>query len=78
MAIARAWVNTIYIPDSSRAIQSTDGPLSFPLVNLSRVITLHHDALVLTLCINDFDVHIVLVVPGSAADLLHQANEHLF
>ena len=30
----------------------------------------HYDALVLTLCINNFDVHRVLVNPGSAADLL--------
>ena len=30
----------------------------------------HHDALVLTLCINDFDVHRVLVDPSNAADLL--------
>ena len=30
----------------------------------------HYDALVLTLCINCFDVHRVLVNPGSAADLL--------
>ena len=31
----------------------------------------HYDALVLTLCINGFDVHRVLVDLGSAADLLH-------
>ena len=30
----------------------------------------HYDALVLTLCINGFDVHRVLVDPGSATDLL--------
>ena len=30
----------------------------------------HYDALVLTLCISDFDVHKVLVDPGSAANLL--------
>ena len=30
----------------------------------------HYDALVLTLCINGFDVHRVLVDPGSAIDLL--------
>ena len=30
----------------------------------------HYDALVLTLCINGFDVHKVLVDPGSAAYLL--------
>ena len=37
----------------------------------STVITPHYDTLVLTVCINDFDVHRVLVDPGSAADLLH-------
>ena len=30
----------------------------------------HYDALVLTLCINSFDVHRMLVDPGSAVDLL--------
>ena len=30
----------------------------------------HYDALVLTLCLNGFDVHRVLMNPGSAADLL--------
>ena len=69
-ATARARVNTIHILDSSRAIQPIDGPISFPPVNPSRVITSHHDALVLTLCINNFDVHKVLVDPGSATDLL--------
>ena len=30
----------------------------------------YYDALVLTLCINDFDVHRVLIDPSSATDLL--------
>ena len=30
----------------------------------------HYDALVLTLCINGFDVHRVLIDPGSAVNLL--------
>ena len=47
-----------------------DGPLSFPHVNLNRAIMPHYDALVLTLCINGFDVHRVLVDPASIADLL--------
>ena len=47
-----------------------DSPISFLPINLSRVITPHHDALVLTLCINNFDVHRVLVDPGNAADML--------
>ena len=66
----RARVNTIHVPNSSRAIQLIDGPISFPPINPSKVITPHHDALVLTLCINDFDVYRVLVDPGNAADLL--------
>ena len=69
-ATIQASVNTIHVPYTSRAIQSIDDSISFPLINPSRVITLHHDALVLTLCINDFDVHLVLVDPGSATDLL--------
>ena len=45
-------------------------PYHFPHVNPSRVITPHHEALVLTLFINNFDVHIVLVDLGSIEDLL--------
>ena len=70
MATAWALVNTIHVPDSSIAIQPIDVPISFPLVNPSRVITPHHYVVVLTVCINDFDVHRVLVDPGSTADLL--------
>ena len=69
---ATTWarVNTIHVSDNSRAIQPIDGPIFFPPVNQSRVITPHHDALLLTLCINDFDVHKVPVNPSSVADLL--------
>ena len=51
-------------------MQPIDGPLSFPHMNPTRVIIPHQDALVLTMCINNFDVHRVLVDPGSATDLL--------
>ena len=51
-------------------VKSIDGPISFPLVNMNRIIVPHYDALVLTLCINEFDVHMVLIDPSSAADLL--------
>ena len=47
-----------------------DGPISFPHINPNRIIVPHYDALVLTLCINGFDVHKVLVDPGNAMDLL--------
>ena len=36
-----------------------------------RVTTPHYDAVVLTMCINSFDVHRVLIDLGSAVDLLH-------
>ena len=66
----RTQVNTIHVPDSSRAIYPINDPISFPPINPSKVITPHHDALVLTLCINNFDVHRVLIDPGSVTDLL--------
>ena len=65
-----ARINTIHDLDSSRAVQPIDDLISFPPINPYRVITPHHDALLLTLCINDFDVHRVLVDPSSADDML--------
>ena len=70
VATIRAWINTTHTLISSRIVKLIDSPISFPPINLSRVIVPHHDALVLTLCINDFDVHKVLVDLGSATDLL--------
>ena len=70
-ASVRARINSISTPESGATIQPVDGPISFPPINPTRVITPHYDTLVLTLCINNFDVHRVLVDPGSAADLLH-------
>ena len=67
----RARVNTINILESSIAVQPIDGPISFPPINPTWVITPHYDALILTLCINSFDVHRVLVDPGSPTELLH-------
>ena len=68
---ARARINTVSTPVSSITIQSVDDPISFPPINSTRVTTPYYDALVLTLCIDNFDVHMVLVDLGSAADLLH-------
>ena len=67
-ASVRAQINTIHAPNSCRAVQPIDVPISFPPINPSRVITPHHDAVVLTLCVND--VHQVLVDLGNAVDLL--------
>ena len=63
-------MNTISTLDNSEAIQPIDDLISFPPINPSRVITPHHDVLVLTLCINNFDVHRVFIDPSNVADLL--------
>ena len=70
-ASVRARVNTVSARENITAVQPVDGSISFSPINLTLVITPHYDALVLNICINSFDVHRVLVDPGSAADLLH-------
>ena len=70
-ASVRARVNTVNARENITAVQPVDDPISFPPINPTRVITPHYDALVLTVSINNFDVHKVLVDPGSVADLLH-------
>ena len=55
---------------SGQEAEPIDGSISFAPINPNRVIVPHYDALVLTLCINGFDVHKVLVDPGSTVDLL--------
>ena len=63
-------MNAVHIESSQGEAESIDDPISFPSLNPNRVIVPHYDALVLTLCINGFDVHRVLVDPVSAVDLL--------
>ena len=70
-ASVRARVNTISTRENTTLAHPFEGLIFFPHVNPTRVITPHYDALVLTVCINGFDVHRVLVDPGSAVDLLH-------
>ena len=70
MATVKAWVNAIHTGEIHEETKSIDGPISFPPVNSNKVIVPHYDALVLTLCIIGFDVHRVLVDPGSVTDLL--------
>ena len=70
MATIKAWVNSIYTGGIREETKSIDGPILFPPINPDRVVVPHYGALVLTLCINSFDVHKVLVDLGSVADLL--------
>ena len=64
--MVKAKVNVIHTESSQGEADPKDDPISFPLVNPNSVIMPHYDALVLTLCINGFDVHRELVDPGSA------------
>ena len=66
----KARINVIHAEGGYEETKLINGPISFPPVNPNRVIVPHYDALVLTLCVNSFDVHMVLVDPGRAVDLL--------
>ena len=68
-ATVKAKVNAIHAKGEHEETKSIDGPISLPHVNPNIIIMPHYDALVLTLCINGFDVHRVLVDPSSVADL---------
>ena len=70
-ASVRNRINSISTQGDTTVVLPVDDPISLPPINPTRVITPHYDALVLTVCMNSFDVHRVLVDPGSAADLLH-------
>ena len=69
-ATVKVRVNVVHTESSQREAEQIDSPISFLSVNPNRVIVPHYDALVLTLCINGFYVHRVLVDPGSVVDLL--------
>ena len=64
-------MNTISDRGDVPAVLPVDDPISFLPINPTRVITPHYDAHALTTCINNFDVHRVLIDLGSATDLLH-------
>ena len=70
-ASVRVKVITVSDRGNITSVFPMDDPISFPPINSTRVITPHYDALVLTVCINSFDFHRVLVYPSSAANLLH-------
>ena len=69
-ASVRARVNIVSAQENIIAVHPVDCLISFTPINPTRVITPHYDALVLTVCINSFDVHKVLVDLGSVANLL--------
>ena len=75
VAIVKAMVNAIHTEGRHEETKPIDGPISFPHVNPNIIIAPHYDALVLTLCINGFDVHRVLVDPSNVAYLLQAGTK---
>ena len=69
-ATVKAKINAIHTEGSHEETKTMDDLISFPSANLNRIIVPYYDALVLTLYINGFDVHRVLVNPSNAVDLL--------
>ena len=69
-ATIKAKINAIHAEGRYEETKLIDDPISFPFVNPNRIIVPHYDALIVTLCINGFDVHKVLIDPGSAVDWL--------
>ena len=68
-ATIKVRINAIHTEGSHEETKPIDGPISFPPINSNMIIVPHYDALVFTLCINNFDVHRVLVDSGSAVDV---------
>ena len=54
----------------AKNIRPIDGPITFSLVNLNRIILPHEEALVFTLMLNDFNVHMILINLSSFIDFL--------
>ena len=69
-ATVKVKVNIIHSEGKHEETKPIYVPISFSPVNLNKFIMPHYDSLVITLCINGFYVHKLLVDPGSAADLL--------
>ena len=71
-------MNAIHAEGRHGETKPIDGHISFPHINPNKIIVPHYDALVLTLCINGFDVLRVLIDPGNAEDLLQLPTfEHM-
>ena len=66
-------VHTIQCTFTDDSVRPIDMPITFSPINSNGIILSHEGALVLTLVVNDFDVHRILVDPRSSADLLQMS-----
>ena len=70
LRVASVRVNSIRPGVTDGSAQSIDGTIIFPLVDPTRILQPHRDALILSLGMRDFDVRRILVDPSSSTDLL--------
>lgn len=73
LATVKERVNIVQCTFIAKSVQSVDDPITFPLINPNWVIPSHEDALVLTVGLNGFDVHRILVDQGSFTNLLQMS-----
>nr|CAN79601.1 hypothetical protein VITISV_015421 [Vitis vinifera] len=69
-ASIRERINSIRPGLTGEGPRPIDGTIIFPLVDPTRTLQPHRDALILSLEIGDFDVRRILVDPGNSADLV--------
>ena len=69
-ASVRERINSIRPRLTGGGPRPIDGTIIFPPVDPTRILQSHHDALILSLEIGDFDVRRILVDPGSSTNLV--------
>ena len=69
-ASVRECINSIWPGITSENARPIDGTIIFPPVDPTRILQPHHDVLILSLGMGDFDVRRILIDPGSSTDLL--------
>nr|CAN80065.1 hypothetical protein VITISV_035227 [Vitis vinifera] len=69
-ASIRERVNSIRPGIAGGGPQPIDGTIIFPLIDPTRILQPHREALILSLGMGDFDVRRILIDPGSSTDLL--------
>ena len=70
MASVRERINSVQHTFSEGSVHPIDDMITFPLVNVNRVLQPHENALILTVRVGDFDVKRILVDSSSSDDLL--------
>ena len=69
----RERINSVQHTFVERSVHPVDNTITFPPINVNRVLQLHEDALILTLGVSGFDVLKIIVDSSSLDDLLQMS-----